>query len=134
MTIIAPVPFAMSIMLAAATEWNPILVALSASIGATIGELSGYYAGYMGRKIAAIHNATGYITIEHWIQRYGVWAIFFLAIQPVLPFDVGGVIAGTARMPLQKFLPALWGGRFPKYIIFVYTGLGLIHVLPFWPL
>ncbi len=134
LTIIAPVPFAMSIMIAAATEWNPLLVALSASIGATIGELSGYYAGYLGRKIAVVHNATGYIRVERWIQRYGAWTIFFLAFQPVLPFDVGGVIAGAARMPLQKFLPALWGGRFPKYVVFVYAGIGLIHILPFWSL
>ena len=134
LTIIAPVPFAMSIMIAAATQWNPVLVALSASIGATFGELSGYYAGYLGRKIAAVNNTTGYSQVEHWIQHYGAWAIFFLAFQPVLPFDIGGVIAGTARMPLKKFLPALWAGRFPKYVIFVYTGLGLIHILPFWSL
>ena len=134
LTIIAPVPFGVSIMIAAATEWNPVLVALFGSIGATLGELSGYYAGYLGRKVAVSDSVTGYSQVERWIQRYGAWGILFLGFQPVLPFDIAGLIAGAARMPLHKFLPALWGGRFPKYVIFIYAGLGLIHILPFWSL
>lgn len=52
LTIIAPVPVATSLMIAAATRWNPVLVSLFASIGGAIGELSGYYAGYLGKRIA----------------------------------------------------------------------------------
>lgn len=130
LTIIAPVPIGASIMVAAATHWNPVLIALSASIGGTLGELSGYYAGYLG-KMAISEDVIGYERIEHWIQRYGVWAILLLALQPVLPFDVGGLIAGAAKMPVHKFLPALWAGRFPKYILLTYAGMGLIHFIPF---
>ncbi len=130
LTIIAPVPFAASIMVAAATEWNPVLIALFASIGAAIGELSGYYAGYLGKKIAISENIAWYGCIESWIQRHGVWAILFLSFQPIIPFDIGGMIAGVAKMPLHRFLPALWLGRFPKYIIITYAGIGLIHFLP----
>ncbi len=131
LTIIAPVPFAVSIMIALATKWNPVLIALAASIGGTIGELSGYYAGYLGRKIAISDNIMGHNQVERWIQRYGFWAIFFLALQPFIPFDIGGLVAGAARMPLQKFIPALWAAKFPKYLILIYTGLGFIHFLPF---
>jgi uncharacterized membrane protein YdjX (TVP38/TMEM64 family) len=132
LTIITPVPFAALIMIAAATEWNPVLVALFGSVGATLGELSGYYAGYLGRKVALPDNITLYSRVDLWIQHYGLWGILFLAFQPILPFDVAGLIAGAAKMPLRKFLPALWGGRFPKYVLFVYVSLGVIHVLPFW--
>ena len=130
LTIIAPVPFAASLMVAAATEWNPVLITLFASIGAAIGELSGYYAGYLGKKIAISENIAWYGCIESWIQRHGVWAILFLSFQPIIPFDIGGMIAGVAKMPLHRFLPALWLGRFPKYIIITYAGIGLIHFLP----
>ena len=130
LTIIAPVPFAASIMVAAATEWNPVLITLFASIGADIGELTGYYAGYLGKKIAISENVAWYGRIERWIQRHGVWAIIFLSFQPIIPFDIGGMIAGAAKMPLHRFLPAVWLGRFPKYIIITYAGLGLIHFLP----
>ena len=130
LTIIAPVPFAASIMVAAATEWNPVLITLFASIGAAIGELTGYYAGYLGKKIAISENVAWYGRIERWIHRHGVWSIIFLSFQPIIPFDIGGMIAGAAKMPLHRFLPAVWLGRFPKYIIITYAGIGLIHFLP----
>jgi len=131
-TIIAPVPIATAIMIAAATRWNPIMVALAASIGGTLGELSGYYAGYLGKKIAVAEHIRGYNRVEDWMNQHGLWAIFFLALQPVIPFDIGGLVAGAARMPLQKFLPALWAGKLIKYIILCYSGIGLINFLPFW--
>lgn len=131
LTIIVPVPIAVSTMVAAAVKWNPVLLAISASLGGAIGELSGYYAGYLGKRLAIPEDVLGYRRYEHWIQRYGVWAVFLLALQPVLPFDIGGFIAGTARMPVRKFLPALWAGKFLKYIIFAYVGKELIRCVPF---
>ncbi len=131
LSVVVPVPFAVTIMVAAATEWNPVLVALAAALGGSIGELSGYYAGYLGKKIAITGEVPGYQRIERWIQRWGVWAIFFLALQPIIPFAIGGFIAGAARMPIRKFLPALFLGKFPKYLILTYAGLGIINFLPF---
>ncbi len=132
MTIIAPVPFAVAIMVGAAQQFNPILVALVGATGGALGELSGYYAGRLGKRIAIPDTIVGYKNIESWIQKYGVWAIFVLALQPVIPFDVGGLVAGAAKMPIYKFLPALWLGKFPKYTILTYSGLGLINFLPSW--
>ncbi|MCK4331648.1 MAG: VTT domain-containing protein, partial [Dehalococcoidia bacterium] len=90
------------------------------------------YAGYLGKRIAIAEKMAGYDRVADWMNRYGLWAIFFLAFQPVIPFDIGGLVAGGARMPLYKFLPALWAGKFLKYIGFCYSGIGLIHFLPFW--
>ena len=131
MTVLAPVPLVVAVMVAAARVWNPLLIALVASVGGAIGELSGYYAGYFGRKIAIPGNVVPYTRIEAWIQKYGPLAIFVLALQPILPFDVAGLIAGAARMPLVKFLPALWLGKLPKYILLTYAGIGLINNIPF---
>jgi uncharacterized membrane protein YdjX (TVP38/TMEM64 family) len=132
MTIIAPVPFAVAIMVGAAQEFNPLLVALVGATGGTLGELSGYYAGRLGKRIAIPDTIIGYQSIENWIRRHGVWAVFGLALQPVIPFDVGGLVAGATKMPLFKFLPALWAGKFPKYVILTYAGLGLLTFLPSW--
>ena len=130
MTIIAPVPFAIAIMATAAKDFHPVLVALFGSIGGSIGELSGYYAGRWGRKIAIPDSLIGYKKVEYWIQKYGVWAIPVLAFQPIIPFDIGGIIAGAAQMPVRKFLPALWAGKFPKYILLTYAALGIINFIP----
>ena len=130
-TVIVPVPIATSIMIAAASNWNPVMVALADSIGGTLGELSGYYAGYLGKRIAVAEHVAGYNRVADWMNRYGSWAIFFLALQPILPFDIGGLVAGASKMPLYKFLPALWAGKFIKYTTLCYSGIGLINFLPF---
>jgi membrane protein YqaA with SNARE-associated domain len=134
LTIIAPVPFAIAIMASAARDFNPVLVALCAAVGGTLGELSGYYAGLLGQKIAIPESIVGYKKVEGWVNKYGFWAIMILGIQPVIPFDLGGLIAGAGRMPLIKFLPALFLGKFPKYLIITFAALGLINIihLPLW--
>lgn len=123
LTIIFPVPVASAIMVSVATQWNPFLVALSASVGGTLGEISGYFAGSVAEKAAIDESIPGYKRIRGWMNRYGAWAIAFVAFQPFLPFDIGGIIAGAAKMPLWKFLPALWLGKFPKYLILAYLGV-----------
>ena len=130
MTIIAPVPVTMAIMIALATRWDPILVSLFASMGGSLGEISGYYAGYIGKKKIISGQIQGHDRIEGWMSRYGLWAVFFLALQPILPFDIAGLAAGASRMPVWKFLVALWLGKFIKYVIICYSGVSLIHFLP----
>ncbi len=131
MSILVPVPLAVSFMIAAATEWNPLMIALAGALGGSIGELSGYYAGYLGKKLAIPEGIAAYEKLEGWVKKWGFWAILVLALQPIVPFDLGGFIAGAARMPMQRFFPALLLGKFPKYLILIYAGLGLIHFLPF---
>lgn len=130
MTVLAPVPIAVIVMTVVAKEWNPVLAALSAAAGGTLGELSGYFAGYAGRKIAITSDFIGFDRVEKWINHYGAWAIVFLAFQPLVPFDVGGLIAGAAKMPIRKFLPALFAGKLPKYLLMAYAAVGLIQFLP----
>jgi len=132
LTIIAPVPFALVIVITAATKFNPWIIALCAATGGTIGEMSGYYAGRLGKKIAIPDSIVAYHKIEGWVNKYGFWAIMLLAFQPIIPFDIGGLVAGTAKMPLFYFLPALWLGKFPKYLLFAFAGVGVINFLPGW--
>ena len=124
---ILPLPFGISIMLAAASHWNPVLVALAGSLGASLGEFSAYFFGYLGKRIAINENTPGYKQVQRWIQRYGMWAIAFLSFQPIIPFEIGGFIAGLAKMPVKKFLPAIWIGKFPKYLILIYLGTTILN-------
>jgi uncharacterized membrane protein YdjX (TVP38/TMEM64 family) len=128
---VIPLPVAISLMIVAAQNWNPFLVALSGSLGASLGESSSYLVGYFGIKIAIKKEVMGYTMIQGWIKRFGFWAIAFLSFQPILPIEIGGFIAGLAKMPVQVFLPALWLGKFPKYLILIFAATGLIHFIPF---
>jgi len=125
-----PLPFGISIMIVAAGYWNPILVALAGSLGASLGELSGYFFGYLGKRVSIQDDLPVYNLLRGWINKYGVWAIAIISFQPVIPFDIGGFIAGMAKMSVRKFLPAVWIGKFPKYLILVYLGDRLIHLFP----
>ena len=128
---VIPLPVAISLMIVAAHNWNPVLVALSGSLGASLGESSSYLVGYFGTRIAIKKEVMGYKMIQGWIKRFGFWAIAFLSFQPILPIEIGGFIAGLAKMPAKLFLPALWLGKFPKYLILIYAAIGLIHFIPF---
>ncbi len=125
-----PLPFALSVMIAAAGTWNPILVALVGSVGASLGEMSYYYLGFLSKKVAIPDDIIGYQTVKAWVDKYGMWAIAFLSFQPVIPIEIGGLVAGLTKFPLVKFLIALWIGKFPKYIILIYMGTALVQVIP----
>jgi len=128
LSLFIPLPFGISIMLVAASHWNPALVALVGALGAGLGEITGYFAGYLGKKIAINENTPTYKTVRRWVQKYGMWAIAFISFQPIIPFEIGGFIAGVVRMPIRQFLPAVWIGKFLKYLFIVYVGASIFNL------
>jgi membrane protein YqaA with SNARE-associated domain len=129
--IFVPVYIHVSIMIAAAQYWNPVLIALVASAAGALGETSGYYAGYLGKRIAQVENMPGYQRLVGWMNKHGPWGIFLISLQPILPFDIAGLLAGASRMPLWKFILPCWAGRFPKYLLACYVGPAVLNILHF---
>lgn len=127
--IVVPVAIHISIMVAAASQFDPVLIALVASVAGTLGEITGYYAGYLGKRIVLAESTPGYGRLVAWMERYGPWAIFAISFQPVLPVDIAGLVAGASRIPLWRFLLPCWAGKFPKYILICYFGAGLLYLL-----
>lgn len=108
---------------------GPVLVALAATTGGALGETTGYYAGYLGKRIAQVENMPGYQRLVGWMKRHGMLAIFLMSLQPILPFDIAGLVSGAAKMPLWKFLLPCWAGRFPKYLAACYLGAAVLNIL-----
>jgi membrane protein YqaA with SNARE-associated domain len=133
-SILAPVFIYISIMIAAAKFLNPVLIALVASVAGALGEITGYYAGYLGKRIIHLENTPGYERLVVWMERHGPWGIFLLSLQPVLPFDVAGLLAGASKLPLWKFVLPCWAGKFPKYLLVTYLGEAFLRLLPLPPL
>ena len=135
-SIIIPVPIFVGIMLAAAkamaeiSPWGPVLIALTASTAGTIGEMTGYYAGYLGKKIIITGATPGYEKLVGWMKRHGMLAVFLLSLQPILPFDIAGLVSGVSRIPLWKFVLPCWAGKFPKYLLGCYFGAAFLSLLP----
>lgn len=97
----------------------PFLVGLTAGVGGAIGELSGYMAGYSGRKI--FERTRLYCCVEGWVKKWGMLTIFLFSIAPIF-FDVAGLAAGVTRFPIRKFFIACWLGRTIFYIAVAFAG------------
>jgi membrane protein YqaA with SNARE-associated domain len=95
------------------------LVGLAGGIGAAIGELTGYAAGYSGQAIVSRHRV--YTRLKGWVERWGMLTIFVLSVVPFV-FDLAGIAAGVIRFPLWKFFIACWLGRTILYLIIAWGG------------
>jgi membrane protein YqaA with SNARE-associated domain len=118
-TVVLPVGnFAFIITLGAILPIFP-LVGIAGGLGAAIGEMTGYMAGYSGRGIIQKQNL--YKRLEEWVAKWGALAIFVLSAVPLF-FDVAGLAAGAMRFPVWKFFVACWLGRTLLYIVFAWIG------------
>lgn len=122
-TLILPVP-GLALTALAASVASPLLVGVVAGAGQTVGELTGYLAGYSGQEL--VHHNPRYERLVHWMRRFGAIVIFVLAITPNPLFDVAGIIAGALRMPLWKYLAAAGLGKVLKNVAVAYgSALGI---------
>ncbi|MFM8424516.1 MAG: TVP38/TMEM64 family protein [Chloroflexota bacterium] len=118
-TVILPAP-GVAVVFAMGGVLNPLGVALAAGAGGTIGELTGYLAGFGGQ--AAVEKTKVYDRILPWVQKYGAWVILVLSAIPNPFFDVAGIAAGISKIPLWKFMLACWVGQTIKMAMFAYAG------------
>ncbi len=118
-TVLLPAP-GVAFVFAMGSILNPAIVALAAGAGASVGELSGYLAGYSGQNV--IQRLPIYARIHGWMKRYGVWTVFVLAAVPNPFFDLAGMAAGALKMPLSKFVLPCLAGKIVKMLVFAYTG------------
>ena len=121
-TIIIPLP-GIAFTTAMGAIFNPIGVALAAGLGAAIGELSGYLAGFSGQGV--IERAELYSRLTNWMkahQNLAYGAIFLLAFIPNPLFDLAGMASGALKLPIWKFLLACAIGKILKMLIFAYAG------------
>jgi uncharacterized membrane protein YdjX (TVP38/TMEM64 family) len=125
-TIILPVPTLLAAFLGGSI-FNPVLVGIISAAGATIGELTGYLAGFGGQAI--VQNRGMYERFQGWMQRYGLVALFVLAAIPNPFFDVAGIIAGMMRMKVSTYMLVVWAGKILKFMVFAYLGAGSIELL-----
>lgn len=128
-TIILPLPGVLFTS-AMGAVFNPFWVALAASAGAALGEVSGYLAGFSGQGV--VQRVGVYQTLEGWIKKYGFLAIFVLGVVPNPLFDMAGMIAGALRMRFLTFLFWCWLGKFFKMLAFAYAGAAGGSLLPYF--
>ena len=102
-------------------------LSLVASIGAALGELTSFFVGYWGRAVIIRKHQKGYDRVKSHMNKYGGPAIILFALTP-LPFDLIGIVAGSLRFPLGKFLFYCWVGRMIRSLLIVFLGWSSFHL------
>ncbi len=123
-TVLLPAP-GVAVIYAMGAIFNPLGVGFAAGTGGALGEISGYLAGFSGQ--AVIERMDIYDRIKPWVDKYGGWAILVLSAIPNPFFDVAGIAAGIAKMPLPVFLLFTWIGQLIKMTMFALAGKYSIH-------
>jgi uncharacterized membrane protein YdjX (TVP38/TMEM64 family) len=121
-TIIIPLP-GVAITTAMGAIFNPLGVAVAAGLGASLGELSGYLAGYSGRGVA--QRAALYDRLISWMELHKNLTYIMILILAFIPnplFDLAGMAAGVLKLPLWKFFLACAFGKILKMLMFAYAG------------
>jgi membrane protein DedA with SNARE-associated domain len=118
-TVLLPAP-GIAVIYAMGAIFNPLGVGLAAGAGGAIGELSGYLAGFSGQ--AVVESTDVYNRIKPWVDKYGGWAILVLSAIPNPFFDIAGIAAGIAKMPLHTFLVFTFVGQLIKMTLFSLAG------------
>jgi uncharacterized membrane protein YdjX (TVP38/TMEM64 family) len=124
-TVILPAP-GILVVFSLGARLNPFWVAITAGLGATIGELSGYTAGFSGQ--AVIPDVAVYERLVGWMRTRGGIVIFILAAIPNPLFDFAGIAAGALKMPLTKFFLWVSLGKIAKMAIVAYSGAGILNI------
>jgi membrane protein YqaA with SNARE-associated domain len=118
-TVILPAP-GVAIVFSMGAVFNPLIVALVAGMGASLGELVGYLAGFGSQP--AIERLKIYDQMVIWLKKYGSVIILLISAVPNPFFDVTGIAAGGLKMPVYKFMLWTWLGETIKMLAFAYAG------------
>jgi len=125
-SVFVPVP-GLALAFATGGALNPFAVGLAIGTGAACGELVGYLAGVGGHGLIA--DNSGYQRVSSYVKRYGMWAVFGLAVIPNPLFDIVGIVSGVLRIPVWRFFFACWAGNVIKATAIAFAGMGAYTLL-----
>jgi membrane protein DedA with SNARE-associated domain len=117
----------------------PWLVGVAGGLGMAVGEITAYYAGFLGAELARGRSLPGPDWVRaladrvvrgiRWLMdRWGMATLFVLAAVPNPLFEVAGITAGSVRMPMKRFLPSVTAGKVVRGVLLAYLGTALPFV------
>lgn len=111
----------------------PWLVGLLGGTAMGLGEVTLYYAGYLGAELARGRELPGPRWFRrsaqrsahgiNWLMaRWGIATLFVLSAVPNPLFEVAGITAGSVRMPFRRFFVPAVGGKIVRGLLLAYIG------------
>lgn len=111
----------------------PWLVGVAGGAGMAVGEITAYYAGYLGAELARgrefggpkrLRRAIDRLThaVSYLMDHWGMATLFVLSAIPNPLFEVAGITAGSVRMSFRRFLASVTAGKILRGILLAYYG------------
>ncbi len=111
-------------VIAGGNLYNPLIVAVISSLGATLGDMVGFVFGFSGRKIVnhKLSAKKWFIILEKHFKKHGGWITFILAVIPNPFFDALGILAGVLNYSPKRFFLIMFMGRLLRYALLAEFG------------
>ena len=98
----------------------PIAVGVVAGFAESLGEFTGYAAGWGGSPM--LERQSIYRRVRRWVERRPFLTILALSFTPGPLFDVAGLAAGATRVPIRVFYPPMLIGKIIRDTMVATTG------------
>ena len=122
---VLPIPY-VAVVFTLGGVLNPALVGAASGLGASVGAMTIYLAGYGGHSLFRNYNDAIYSRMVEWIKRRGSIAVFIMSAVFNPLFIPMAITLGMLRFRLWKFFLLCWAGNTVKSLAIAYAGyLGL---------
>ena len=126
---VLPIPY-VAVVFTLGGVLNPALVGVASGLGASVGAMTIYLAGYGGHSLFRNYNDAIYSRMVEWIRRRGSLAVFIMSAVFNPLFIPMAITLGMLRFRLWKFFVLCWAGNTVKSLAIAYAGyLGLRSLL-----
>ena len=126
---VLPIPY-VAVVFTLGGVLNPALVGVASGLGASVGAMTIYLAGYGGHGLFRNYNDAIYSRMVGWVQRRGSIAVFIMSAVFNPLFIPMAITLGMLRFRLWKFFVLCWAGNTVKSLAIAYAGyLGLRSLL-----
>ncbi|WPP48854.1 TVP38/TMEM64 family protein [Catalinimonas niigatensis] len=119
--IVIPSPLLMIVStLAYGPWWGSVISYIAVAVASTIAYFIGYHASN-----AFVDKIIGHKSaekVDHYIQKYGVWAVVLFRVSPFLSNDAISFVAGLGNMRYVKFILATTAGIIPLIAMIAFLG------------
>lgn len=102
---------------------NPFLVVFFGALGATTGELIGFFVGRAGSRVI---SKKWFGRVKQKFEEHPYRWVLLFALIPVPIFDMAGIIAGSAKLNVFKFYSSCFCGKVIKMGSYVFV-FGLLE-------
>lgn len=117
--------FSLATVVAGGSIYNPILVAIVATLGGVLGDSIGYLLGHSGRHIFIKKEGKFFQAVVRVFHKHGLIVIFVFALIPNPIFDALGILAGSTHYHFKRYIAAMFVGRIIRNLILAYVGNAL---------